>query len=339
MSALLFAFFAFFAVFAASAVARAQSAGSGSSGPTVIQITPDAMVPQVSAAASPTEVQLGVRFTLFVTATFDDGVEVNLREPIDLGTAFEVRRKSSEDRRAPDGHHVREWQLEIYAWELGELHVPPVAVTFTAGGKAAQVETNPVPVRVVGVLGEVDDPKLMRQSAPPVPLMGRDLFWLWVAAAAGAVVVVLLSALWVRRRHRRRVVRLVASGMPAVAPRRIDMTSERALERLLAIERAGVLARDDERKDGYRQMVEGIRDYLGARYRVATLDLTTSELVRALAPSAPEDERALIEAWLERCDLVKYGGLRATAAQATDVLAAARELVVATTARSEQEAA
>ncbi|MGE5183748.1 MAG: hypothetical protein ACM31C_16865, partial [Acidobacteriota bacterium] len=70
-----------------------------------------------------------------------------------------------------------------------------------------------------------------------------------------------------------------------------------------------------------------------------TLDLTTSELVRALAAIAPDDERALVEAWLERCDLVKYGGLRATAAQANEVLAAARELVVATTAQPKQEAA
>ena len=53
------------------------------------------------------------------------------------------------------------------------------------------------------------------------------------------------------------------------------MTSERALQQLLEIERIGVLDRDDDRKAGYAEMVDVIREYLGARYRVATLDLTT----------------------------------------------------------------
>jgi hypothetical protein len=309
------------------------------SGPMVLQLPPDVSAPEVSAAASPTEVQLGKRFTLFVTATFGDGVEVNLREPVQLGGAFEVKRKSSEDRTRADGHHVREWQLEVYAWELGDLHVPPVAVTFTVGGRAAQIETNAVPVRVTGVLGEVDDPKLMRDSAPPVGLKSREWFWLWVTATVGAALVVVLAAIWLRRRHNRRVVRLVASAVPVMVPRRIDMTSERALERLLAIERSGVLDRDDDRKRGYQEMVEVIRDYLGARYRVATLDLTTSELLRALAKHAPEGERVMIAAWLERCDLVKYGGFRATTTDARGVLADARTLVVATTAQLAQEAA
>ena len=43
------------------------------------------------------------------------------------------------------------------------------------------------------------------------------------------------------------------------------------------------------------------------------------------------DELALVEAWLERCDLVKYGGLRATSAQALQVLEEARALILTTT--------
>jgi hypothetical protein len=93
-----------------------------------------------------------------------------------------------------------------------------------------------------------------------------------------------------------------------------------------------VLERDDDRKRGYQEMVEVIRDYLGARYHVATLDLTSAELMRSLAKAAaPADERALIESWLERCDIVKYGGLRATTGEAHGVLEAARQLVAATT--------
>lgn len=317
-----------------SEIAAADGSGSGSA--VIIQIPPDLNAPEVSAAASPSQMRLGERFTLFVTAVFNDGVEVNLREPVDLGGGFEVTRRVSEDKLRGDGKHVREWQLEVRAWELGDLHVPPVAVTFTSGGKAAQVATNAVPVRVEGTLGDVDDPKLMKGNAPPVSLQSRDWFWIWITVGAGSVVTFALVYWLVRRKRKNRIVRLVASAsMPAMPRRRIDMTSERALERLLAIEASGVLERDDDRKRGYLDMVEVIRDYLGGRYRVATLDLTTSELVRALGKVAPEHERLLVEAWLERCDLVKYGGFRATVADARRVLADARELIVETTVQKE----
>jgi len=204
-------------------------------------------------------------------------------------------------------------------------------VTFTLGGQGGQLLTNTVPVRVTGVLGEADDPKLMRGDAAPVMLESRDWFWVWVG---GGVTVVLVAAttFFVLRRRRRRHMRTLVGGLAPATPRRIDMTSERALERLLAIEQSGVLDREDERKRGYADMVVVIRDYLGARYRFATAELTTSELLRGLARRAPAHETVLVERWLERCDLVKYGGQRATAAQAAEVLAAARDVVVQTAA-------
>jgi hypothetical protein len=310
------------------------SVGSNAPAPIVIVIPPDVQAPDVSAAASPSIVRLGQKFTLFVTATHATDVEVNLREPLELGPAFEVVRRSSENRTSPDGRKVREWQLEVYAWELGDLRVPPIGVTFTSHGKAGQVATNAVPLHVTGVLGDlVDDPKLVRGDAPPARLMSRDWFWAWLAGGVAAVLALVTVALWLRSRRRRRVRTLLGTLVVSYAaePRRLDMTSERALEQLLAIEQSGVLERDDDRKRGYAEMVQVIREYTGARYRVASLDLTTAELLRTLAKVAPDDERAQIASLLERCDIVKYGGLRTTADDARAVLDAARTLVMTTT--------
>ena len=283
----------------------------------------------MTAAANPTAVRLGDKLTVFITATFDDGVEVNLREPVELGPAFEVRRKLSEDRPSGDGRKTREWQLEVIAWELGELVVPAIPVTYTAFGRAGTVETNRMRLRVSGVLGDVvDDPKLVRGVAPPRELLVRDWFWLWIGGGAAALITAALVLRAVRVRRRRRTVRLVA-GVVAV-PARIDMTSERALERLLAIEQSGVLGRDDERRQGYAEMVDCVRDYLGSRYRIGVADLTSTELLRRLARVAPPDDQALVAEWLEGCDLVKYGGVRPRAHEAQRVLDDARALVVTT---------
>jgi hypothetical protein len=309
----------------------AGSAGSGSgTGPIVIQIPTDEAAPTVTAAASPTVVRLGGKFNVFVKATFGVGVVVNLSEPVQLGSAFEVVRKKSKDQPSGDGRTVREWEIEVYAWELGELVMPGIVVTYTAFGKVGQVQTNAIKLRIEGVLGEVvDDPKAMRGNAPPTDLIVRDWFWLYVGGAVVIALIVTIAVLLIIRSRRLNRVRLVA-GVVAT-PRRMDMTSARALERLMTIEQSGVLEREDDRRTGYAEMVDVIREYLGMRYHVATLDLTSMELVRRLDKVAPGEERELIATWLEGCDLVKYGGLRTTAGDARQTLDDARALVVTTT--------
>jgi hypothetical protein len=276
---------------------------------------------------SPSVVKLGSPFTLFVRAVYGDGVEVNLRDHFELGGALEIRRKDSQDSTRADGKHIREWQIELVAWEVGDLQVPPVPVTFTYGGKAAQLDTNATPVRVIAMLGDVDDKNQLRDVAPPTRLLSRDWLLLWISVGIALAIAVLVVYIgW--RRSRKKTIRL--TGGIAIPRRKIDTPGERALERLLAIEQSGVLDSDDDRKRGYQEMVEVIREYLGARYRVATFDLTSYELMRKLEPVAPPDECALVEAWLERCDIVKYGGLRAARDDAHKVLGDARALVVAT---------
>ncbi|MBA2544285.1 MAG: hypothetical protein H0V17_31865, partial [Deltaproteobacteria bacterium] len=313
-----------------SGAGTGSAAGSGSgSGPRIIQVPNDVSAPTVSAAASPTVVRLGNKFTVFITATFGAGVEVNLREPLELGSAFEVVRRLSEDKPTGDGRTQREWQLEVIAWELGDLTMPGIAVTYTTMGKANQVATNQVKLRVEGVLGDVvDDPKAMRADAPPTDLLARDWFWLYVAIGGAAGLTILIGLIAYLRARKRRG--FLVGGAIAV-PRKFDSASDRALHKLMEIEESGILDRDDDRKKGYAQMVEVIREYVGSRH-VATRggDLTTSELMKKLDGSASREERVLIAGWLERCDIVKYGGFKASATDAKKTLEDARALVVTT---------
>ncbi len=307
-------------------------------GPTILQLPTNIAAPKVSAAASPTIVELGAPFTVFITATYGPGVEVNLREPVELGGSFEVRRKLSEDTRQNGGMTTREWQLEVLPWETGDLVMPGIAVTYTVFGKADQIASNAINLRILGVLGDaVDDPKALRGVHPPVPLVVRSWFWLWVGIAVAGALAVLATALVVRRRRRRRRTQL--SGGSRSMPRRIDMTSTRALEQLLAIEASGVLDQRETRKRGYLELADVVRDYAGLRYRVAVAELTSSELLEALSAVAPASELAMAAAFFETSDLVRYGGFRATTAQAQRALADARELVIATSSRDLEGAA
>ncbi len=50
-------------------------------------------------------------------------------------------------------------------------------------------------------------------------------------------------------------------------------------------------------------------------------------------------ELALIESWLERCDLVRYGGVRPTHVEARTALVDARSVILTTTEVATQAAA
>jgi len=99
------------------------------------------------------------------------------------------------------------------------------------------VATNTVPINVAGALGDmVDDAKLVRGNAPPTPLQSRDWFWVWVAGWTAVGLGAIIAFVIVRRRRRRRVRSLIGTLVASTPkPRRLDMTSERALEQLLAI--------------------------------------------------------------------------------------------------------
>lgn len=348
-------------------------------GGSAVDIDPLALgAPEVQAVASPTVLKLGGRFTLVVTATYGAGVEVNLPNPLVLGDAFEAGKAAPADKVRSDGRRVREWYIPVYAWDVGDLQVPPIDVTFTAGGKAATIATNPIPIRVAGALGDADDPKLMRAMTPPVPLWRRDWFTATLYGFAIALAILIATVLFLGRRKRKQKAKLAAAppvrfaeapiaeaasqqdggdlapveeehrdatpppAPPVVVPkaepivkarRRLDRLAEETLARLRALEQSGRL--DSDRKGAYREMVDIIRDYLGARFDVDARELTTRELCQALGFRSIE-AAGLTRAWLADCDLVKYANRTASGGEARAVLDGACWLVDRTTPGAER---
>ncbi len=178
------------------------------------------------------------------------------------------------------------------------------------------------------MLGDVDDPKLLRAMTPPMSLWSRD--WFWALVIGGGLAPGLALALWLLARRRRRppVAAPVVAGAPvAIArPRRkLDALAMATLAKLDAVERSGRL--DPERKAAYAEIIEIIRDYVGARFGIDHEELTSAELRRAIARRADEVADAAVAQWLAGCDRVRYGGLDGDHALASATLADSRALV------------
>ncbi len=293
-------------------------------GLTIDDLGPEFGQPELRVAASPRQVVLGDRFTLIVTVVHRTDVTVNLPEPLELGPAFEIRRRDERSRPRGDGKLEREWQFEVIAWGLGDVAVPPIELTFVLAGRAAVIVSPPVRLTVTGMLGDDIDQTKARGLAPPRLLRRRD-WWLAlvVGAGVGAVVAVVVIAALVRRRRRRPVV-IGADGR--ARPVRLDDAATEAVRALDALAASGQLE-TDPRAAGLR-MGEIMRTFWGRRHGLPTDELTSSQLRAELARRLGPRAGAEAVAWVERWDQVRYAGRAPVGDDARAMHAAARAIVV-----------
>jgi hypothetical protein len=292
--------------------------------PASIDLPADVVGPTLSVAASQAEVSLGRPFVVIVTAVFRPDVTVNLVDPVQLGAGFEVQRRWSNDSVRADGKTQRQWQLEVLPWELGEQMLPPIVVTYVAGGRAHQVSTMPLTLRVVGTLGDSDisDDDKLRPLLPPKELNTRTWVWLWIAGVGLATMVLTsLALLWNRRRHQR--IERITGG--AVAWKNLDDAGKRALRALAQVEQSGVI--DAAPLQSFERMAAIMRTFGSQRYQVGGSDLTTSEWLEHLQQRAPHANRELFARWFAPVDMVKYASAQAQSSDAAAALQQARALV------------
>jgi BatD DUF11 like domain len=318
------AWFAVGLVLALAGPARAQprspqgSQGQGSSPGTVPAPVLEAEAPTVSAATSDKQVVLGSTFYLFVRVVHQPGVQVNLPASLQLGGAFEATARTDTTRVNADGTITRDFEVALLAFEVGDLVIPPIPVTYAAYGRAHEVQTEPVSIEVKSFIGEGE--ATLRDIAGPVGLDRRDLtlIYLGVGALTAIVAGVLL---WLARRAWRRRRREVLARLPEAVQR---SAHDEALARLDDLEASGALDAED-RKPAYLDMSEILREYIGRRFGFPALDLTTFEIRRELT-SRPGGPAAadLVSGWLERADLVKFAGYEASADEARQALYDAR---------------
>jgi hypothetical protein len=278
-------------------------------------------------------VVLGGTFSLFVRVTYAPGVQVNLPAALPLGAAFEETARTESTQVNADGTITRDFEIGLMVFEVGDLVVPPIPVTYAAHGRAREVATEAVPVRVKSFLG--DGEADLRDIAGPVALERRDLTLVYVAASALVALLLAGGVLLARRAWRRRRGEVLAH-MPEAVQR---SAHDEALARLDELEASGALDSDD-RKPAYLQMSEILRLYIGRRFGFPALDLTTLEIRRELG-ARPGGAAAvdLVAGWLERADLVKFAGYEATADEARQALYDARIFIDRTRGGAEHSGA
>lgn len=178
-----------------------------------------------------------------------------------------------------------------------------------------KTDWRPVAVKVTTEVGRADV-KELRDILPPEGGQPGPLWWLWFAAAGGSVVgVVLLFVGW------RVLRRLTVKPLKRLTP------AEEALRDLDRIDKLKLGA-----EQYHARVADVVRQYAERRYQFRAPRQTTAEFLRSVQESEhlTAEQRERLREFLERCDVVKFAGERATAEACREVAAMARVFVVET---------
>lgn len=312
---------------AGTGAATAQDAGPGADAAGIIvnsPLPPGVEAPRAVAVPSSAKVPIGKRFSLFVTITYSKGMEVNLPSSLQLGGAFEEMRRTNTRSTNAAGEPVREFEIELMAWVVGQMQIPPIRVTYAVQGSVHEVRTKPVPIQIITMIG--DGEEKLRDIVPPVSVSRKDYTLLYILGGIGFAVACVLFGLQARRILGRRRKRRRHAVEAAIAARPLG-PAEEALVALSELESSELLTGDD-REPAYVELSTIVRRYLGRRFEFRALDLTTAEVKRRLG-CLPEGPRVieLLGDLLDRADLVKYANYGASEEDARVAIVEARTLV------------
>lgn len=248
-------------------------------------------------------VQVGIRAPRGATIEFPPGP--------DSSNAVQALDPTREEDRPDSSGSVQRWAYyRVAAWDVGEQPIVLGDVVVRLGGEVRLVPLRGHSVFVASVL-PADSALRVPKPARPIFSFALPLWWIW-ALAALALVLLLLFCWWWRRRRR---------NAPAMT---IDPFAHAERE-FARIERLG-LVEAGERGRYVALTVEVLRDYLAARYDVAPLSLTSTELLAALRgrPALPFDR---LNRLLGEADLIKFAKRPVTADRARELGRDARAIV------------
>jgi hypothetical protein len=256
---------------------------------------------------------VGQRFLVRYVFTYADSLTPVVPEKLDAGTCRVMDLAWSET--AADHRVERVGDVTFIPLSIDSSVVPANAFDFVStSGDTIRAWSDDVLVPIRRIAAQAQDVRpLKEQWKSPVN------WWLWGGIAAAVLAAILALVWWIR--GRRRLGHEIAPEV-RVAP---EVTALAELDRIAAM---GLPARG-EFKTHYTLVVDALRHYLEARYRIETMDRTSFEILDAL--ERREVRIAGLGALLDEADLVKFAKFSPDVPSAGAAVNRTRDLVNATT--------
>jgi len=250
-----------------------------------------------------------------VIETAEDPVPVREKLGPTLGP-FTVLHEQWSEQEADAGRRIWVWSATIATYETGEQEFPALSVAAESAAVPGW-ETEPFTIDVVSVLdvaetesGEVEIADLKGPASVAANLLPP------VLAGIALVILLAVAALlwWLNRRYAARLAAVPAVEDPfaRITPHEWAFAQLRKL-----LDEQGRLSSDRF----YERLAWILKRYLGGRYRVDLLELTTDEVRPALEQAGtPSTAMARVAPVLGDCDAVKFAKYNPSEAERKEIV-------------------
>ena len=273
----------------------------------------------------PTQATVGTPITYEVKLLVEDRHRVTAL-PVSTDDAhLEIGSSTVETMDAENGEGVQiTVRFPVRAFSPGEHTIPAVDFRITdPNGSESNLVADTYPLRITSVLPDDAEDIL---DIKPVRLWQERNWLLWTFL--GSIVLLAAAIAWAV--YRRRQQRTPTPVVPDAPPKPAHAV---ALEALAELEQSDWVAHG-EFQPFFVRLSEIAREYLEGRYQIPALELTTREVLAALAPVDPgwENRRRLSEC-LTMSDLVKFAKYQPSKPDSHQQLEQIREFVQQTRSR------
>lgn len=246
------------------------------------------------------KIKIGDLIQFSIVITRDENVNVKMPElGASLG-AFEIRDYKDPDEEKVNDKIIQKREYTISTYDIGEYEIPPVKVVYTVGTDSTlhELSTEKITIAVESVKpSEAGD---IRGLKDPLEIP-RDWWQVIRIALAGLAVLLILILIYVYYRRRKDGKSLIPrKEKPKRPPHEIALEE---LENLIAQNLIG----QGEVKRFYIILSEIIRRYIGDRYYIIAIEMTTGQLIEVMNHAdIDKDTIDEVENFLLRCDMVKF---------------------------------
>jgi hypothetical protein len=260
-----------------------------------------------------------IRYT--VTVTHKKGVDA--RTPgtgANLG-GFEIRDYNVLEPREQKGFVVSEYQYTIATFFTGEFVIPPLPVAYKVPGDTTIHVMATPSIKIVVESVKPSEAGDIREIKPPVEI---PLNWWLLLMKIGVGLLILgipIGGFFLYRRWKSGKGILPIREEPPRPPHEIALE---ALDKL----RASDLLEKGEIKLFFIELSEIVRRYIGGRYFVVAMEMTTTEVLEGLSHAGLNDgDFSLFETFFHRCDLVKFAKHKPSSKETDETVQTAYDLV------------
>ncbi|MCP4455577.1 MAG: protein BatD [Planctomycetes bacterium] len=211
-----------------------------------------------------------------------------------------VDRDALGDRLDQDMRTVKTVRYELEPFLTGTYDIPSFQFQFSDVNdpdKTYTLDTEPIPIKVMSLLGE-DRDNLVIEDIEDVVALPTQVSWLWIWVSAGAWILVLATAalmIYLKKKRRPDIIRLFKPAHEIAYDR---------LRRLVAED----LIESGQIKAFYERISTILRHYIEDRFHLRAPEQTTEECLQELAssPALPDSDKQDLAGFLTHCDLVKF---------------------------------